>query len=81
VILEHIHQPGDLEAVKKALTDAGIKFLSAEQSMVPQTTVAISGKEAGQVLRLMDMLEDHDDVQKVYANFDISEQDLEEASR
>jgi len=74
-------EPNDLEAVKKALTDAGIKFASAEQTMIPQTTVAIVGKEAGQVLRLMDMLEDHDDVQKVYANFDISEQDLEEASR
>ena len=74
-------EPGDLEAVKKALEDAGIKYSSAEQSMIPQTTVAISGKEAGQVLRLMDMLEDHDDVQKVYANFDISEKDLEEASR
>jgi len=74
-------EPNDLEAVKKALTDAGIKFSSAEQTMIPQNTVVISGKEVGQVLRLMDMLEDHDDVQKVYANFDISEQDLEEASR
>lgn len=73
--------PGDLEAVKKALEDAKIKFSSAEHSMVPTTTVALTGKEAGQVLRLMEMLEDHDDVQKVYANFDISEQDLEEASR
>ena len=53
----------------------------AEQTMVPQNTVVISGKEVGQVLRLMDMLEDHDDVQKVYSNFDISEKDLEEASR
>jgi len=74
-------EPNDLETVKKALTDAGIKFSSAEQTMIPQNTVVISGKEVGQVLRLMDMLEDHDDVQKVYANFDISEQDLEEASR
>ncbi|MGO8670001.1 MAG: YebC/PmpR family DNA-binding transcriptional regulator [Capsulimonadaceae bacterium] len=72
--------PEDLEAVKKALTDAGIKYSSAEQSMIPSTTVALSGKEAGQVLRLMDLLEDHDDVQKVYANFDISEQDLEDQS-
>jgi len=74
-------EPNDLESVKKALDDAKIKYSSAEQTMIPQTTVAIAGKEAGQVLRLMDMLEDHDDVQKVYANFDISEQDLEEASR
>lgn len=74
-------EPGDLEAVKKALTDAGIKFASAEQTMIPQNNVVISGKDVGQVLRLMDMLDDHDDVQKVYSNFDISEQDLEEASR
>jgi YebC/PmpR family DNA-binding regulatory protein len=71
--------PEDLEAVKKALDDARIKYSSAEQTMVPNTTVAVSGKEANQVIRLMDMLEDHDDVQKVYANCDISEQDMEEA--
>jgi transcriptional/translational regulatory protein YebC/TACO1 len=51
--------------------------------MIPQTTVTVSGKEAGQVMRLMDMLEDHDDVQKVYANFDIPDSEIEaaEASR
>jgi YebC/PmpR family DNA-binding regulatory protein len=71
--------PGDLEAVKKALDEARIKYSSAEQTMVPNTTVAVSGKEANQVIRLIDMLEDHDDVQQVYANCDISEQDMEEA--
>jgi YebC/PmpR family DNA-binding regulatory protein len=71
--------PGDLIAVQKALDDAKIKYSSAEQTMIPQNTVAVTGKEAQQVLRLMDMLEDHDDVQKVYANFDIPEEDLEEA--
>jgi YebC/PmpR family DNA-binding regulatory protein len=71
--------PGDLGAVQKALDDAKIKYSSAEQTMIPQNTVAVSGKEAKQVLRLMDMLEDHDDVQKVYANFDIPEEDFEDA--
>jgi YebC/PmpR family DNA-binding regulatory protein len=68
--------PEDLPAVQKALEEAKIGFSSAELTMIPQTTVNISGKEIGQVMRLMDMLEDHDDVQKVYANFDISDEDM-----
>lgn len=72
-------EPGDLAAVQQALEDAKIAYASAEQTMIPQTTVTVSGKEAGQVLRLMDMLEDHDDVQKVYANFDIPESEIEAA--
>lgn len=71
--------PGDLNAVRQALEDAKIPIASSEHSMLPQTTVSIAGKEAGQVLRLVDMLEDNDDVQKVYANYDISDVDLEEA--
>lgn len=71
--------PGDLPAVQKALEEADIPYSSAEQTMVPSTTVALAGKEAGQVLRLVDMLEDNDDVQKVYANFDIPEAELEAA--
>ena len=71
--------PGDLTAVQQALENANIRYASAEQSMIPQTTVTVSGKEAGQVMRLMDMLEDHDDVQKVYANFDIPDSEIEAA--
>ena len=69
--------PADLPAVQQALEDAKIKYASAEQSMIPTTTISIAGKEAAQVLRLVDMLEDHDDVQTVYANFDIPELELE----
>ena len=69
----------DLPAVQKALDDAKIAYASAEATMIPQTTVPIVGKEAGQVLRLLDMLEDNDDVQNVYANFDISDDELEAA--
>ena len=69
--------PADLAAVQQALEDAKIKYASAEQTMIPTTTVPIAGKEAAQVLRLVDMLEDHDDVQTVYANFDIPESELE----
>ncbi len=72
-------EPGDLNAVREALEAAKIPVASSEQTMIPQTTVALAGKEVGQVLRLMDLLEDHDDVQKVYANFDISEAELEAA--
>ena len=69
--------PGDLNGVQKALDDAKIAYASAELTMLPQTTVDIAGKEASQVLRLVDMLEDNDDVQKVYANFDISDAEME----
>lgn len=71
--------PGDLGGVQKALDDAQIAYASAELTMLPQTTVDIAGKEASQVLRLVDMLEDNDDVQKVYANFDISDAEMEAA--
>lgn len=74
---EIIAQPADFEAVKKALTDAGIEMGAAEVTMVPQSYVALEGKEAEQMLRLMDALEDHDDVQNVYANFDIPDEMME----
>jgi YebC/PmpR family DNA-binding regulatory protein len=70
-------EPGDLASVQRALDAKRIKYDSAEMTMVPQTTVELSGKEANQVLRLMDLLEDHDDVQKVYANFEMSDAELE----
>jgi len=69
--------PGDLIGVQKALDDAHIAYASAELTMLPQTMVDIAGKEASQVLRLVDTLEDNDDVQKVYANFDISDAEME----
>ncbi len=48
--------------------------------MVPQTTVKLTGKEAEQMLKLMEGLEDSDDVQKVYANFDIADEEMERLS-
>lgn len=69
--------PGDLDAVKQALEASGIAYESAELTMLPQTRVSLEEKHAQQVLRLMDALEDQDDVQQVYANFDISEQIME----
>jgi len=76
--IEVITRPEDLQAVRDALSAASIPFTSAEVSMVPKTTVRVENeKEASQVLRLMDMLEDLDDVQHVYSNFDIPEEILQ----
>ena len=71
--------PNDLEKVKKALEDAGLALEVAEVSMVPQTYVKLEGKEAQQMLRLVETLEDNDDVQNVYANFDIPDDILNAA--
>ncbi|MDR3709224.1 MAG: YebC/PmpR family DNA-binding transcriptional regulator [Capsulimonadaceae bacterium] len=69
--------PGDLITVQQALEVAGIKYSSAERQMIPLNTVQISGQEAKQVLRLMDLLEEHDDVQNVWANFDIPDEEID----
>jgi YebC/PmpR family DNA-binding regulatory protein len=73
--------PADLAAAREALADGGIGYASAELTMVPRATVEVSEREARQVLRLIDELEDNDDVQDVYANFDISEEILEAVAR
>jgi YebC/PmpR family DNA-binding regulatory protein len=69
--------PDSLEAVRSAIEAAGIAVGSAEVAMVPQTTVALAGKDAERMLKFMNGLEEHDDVQNVWANFDISDEDLE----
>ena len=66
----------DFEKVKKALEDAAVPLDLAEITMIPQTYVKLDGKEAQQMLRLVDTLEDNDDVQNVYANFDIPDEIL-----
>ncbi len=66
----------DFEKVKKALEDAAVPLDLAEITMIPQTYVKLDGKEAHQMLRLVDTLEDNDDVQNVYANFDIPDEIL-----
>jgi YebC/PmpR family DNA-binding regulatory protein len=72
--------PETFETVKKKLEETGFKTTYGEVTMVPQTTVRLSGKEAEQMLRLMEGLEDSDDVQKVYANFDIADEEMERLS-
>jgi len=67
----------DFDKVKKALAQNQIPLDQAETTMIPQTNVKLEGKEAEQMLRLVDDLEGHDDVQKVYANFDIAVEIME----
>ncbi|NOZ56347.1 MAG: YebC/PmpR family DNA-binding transcriptional regulator [Calditrichaeota bacterium] len=69
--------PEDLEAIKQALEGAGVSYENAEVTMYPKSTVRVEGKEARQVLALLEALEEHDDVQNVYANFDMDEDVLE----
>ena len=79
--IEVLCQPVDLPKVRDAVTAAGIEFVSAEVTMLPKSTVKIEdGKEASQILRLLDALDDNDDVQQVYANFDIPDELMQEAA-
>ncbi len=68
--------PEDFETVETAIRSAGLKPSLAEVTMVPQNTVALEGENAAKMLKLMDALEDHDDVQNVYANFDLDEEEF-----
>ena len=73
--------PTELHAVRTAIEDAGIKVKSSDLTMIPTTSVALEQEDkAKSVLRLMDALEDHDDVEAVYANFDIPDAVLEAVS-
>jgi len=72
--------PDAFEAVKEALEKAKISVVSASVSMVPQNTLSLTGAPAEQTLKLLDELEDHDDVQDVASNIDISQEELERLS-
>jgi len=69
--------PEDLFSVKEGLEGKGISCPTAEITMIPKNTIRLDGKEAEQALRLMDAMEDNDDVQHVYSNFDISKEVME----
>jgi YebC/PmpR family DNA-binding regulatory protein len=70
-------EPSDFAAVRDALTAAGIEIDNAELTMIPKTTVKLEENDARKTMKIMDALEDSDDVQEVYANFDIPEDILE----
>ena len=75
-VLEVITSPADFEAVKRALEEGGFEPAEAAISMQPSSTVELEGQHAETMLRIADALEDLDDVQNVYANFDISEEEM-----
>jgi YebC/PmpR family DNA-binding regulatory protein len=70
----------DFTAVREALGEASVKFENAEITMVPQNSIDLDAGTARQTLRLIDTLEENDDVQEVYANFDISEEVMAEVA-
>jgi YebC/PmpR family DNA-binding regulatory protein len=79
-VFEIVTTPEELEAVRKALEEKKVSISRAEVTMVPLSTVKVEGKDAQQVLRLMEELEEHDDVQAVYANFDIPDEIIDAVS-
>ena len=75
---EVITQPGDIDAVREAIEAKGIAMVSAEVTMIPKDSVKLEKEsQASSMMKLWDLLEELDDVQKIYANFDISEELLE----
>jgi len=77
-VFQVLTEPEAYESVRKRLEAAGIEMESAELTMVPKSTVPAEGEIARRLLRLLEDLEDNDDVQQVYANFDISDEIMEE---
>jgi YebC/PmpR family DNA-binding regulatory protein len=74
---EVISSPENFEKIRTSLEEKKWNPLVAEITMLPKNTVSLAGKNAEQMLRLMEALEDNDDIQNVYANFDISEKEME----
>ncbi|UCD17042.1 MAG: YebC/PmpR family DNA-binding transcriptional regulator [Candidatus Zixiibacteriota bacterium] len=76
-LYEIVTSPGDLETVRSTIEKKSIPIASAEVTMVPQNTVKLNEKQAETMLKLYEALEDHDDVQQVYGNFDIDDSIME----
>jgi len=73
-VYEIYTSPEAFEDVRSAIEERGLTIGMAEITMMPQNSVMVEGKQAEQILRFMDVLDDHDDVRKAYANFDISDE-------
>jgi YebC/PmpR family DNA-binding regulatory protein len=76
-IIRVVTEPSKLEDIKNALETAKITFESAEVTMIPANIVKVDGKHAESLLKLLDALEEHDDVQNVYSNFDMDDSVIE----
>lgn len=74
---EILTEPSAFEAVREAVKGLNLEPATAQVAMLPQNYVKLEGKEASQMVRLMETLEDHDDVQHVWSNFDIEEKEIE----
>jgi transcriptional/translational regulatory protein YebC/TACO1 len=74
---EVLSAPEAHDAVLQALAKAGVESTSAQIAMVPKNLLKLEGKNAGAMLRLSEALEEHDDVQNVYSNFDVDESEME----
>jgi transcriptional/translational regulatory protein YebC/TACO1 len=74
---EIITHPHEFEKVKNALEQQDLRFTSAGVRWIPQNTVQVDGENAEKLLKMMDAFEDNDDVQDVFANFEISEEEME----
>jgi len=77
---EVLTDPLSFEGVRKVLEEKGLKFLEAKVTMIPQNLVKLDGTKAEQMLKMMEKLEDNDDIQHVYANFDIADDVMEKMS-
>jgi YebC/PmpR family DNA-binding regulatory protein len=75
---EILTEPDGLNGLREALEAKGVAYNTAEVSMLPKTTVKVSGKAAQQALKLLDLLEDHDDVQSVYSNLDVDDEEMDQ---
>jgi YebC/PmpR family DNA-binding regulatory protein len=73
---EIVTTPENFEAVRAALETAGVATVEAEISMIPQNYVKLEGKNAQTMIKLMDALEDHEDIQNVWSNFDVDESEI-----
>ena len=76
---EVISEPSDFEAVKAAIVEASIPYVVAEITKLPQNFTTLTGKDASKMVRMMDMMDDCEDVQKFYTNADIDDAELEDA--
>ncbi|MCK5826271.1 MAG: YebC/PmpR family DNA-binding transcriptional regulator [Desulfuromusa sp.] len=76
-IIEVVTDPAEFETVRNNLEKQGLEFQSAEVTMIPQNLNPVAGKQAESLMKMIDVLEDNDDVQNVHANFDISDEEME----
>ena len=79
-LMEVVTPPPGFEPVREAVVTAGFKAASAEITMIPQNTILIAGRHAEQMVKLLELLDDHDDVQSVSSNMDIAADELERLS-